>query len=190
VAMFAADGAWGHYCVLCYSDPGTEEYPSGGYPCTGAPLNWAGAGGTSFGAPIFAGIQALVNQKTGERWGNPNTVYYKLAATQSLDTSRVCDASQGNKTSSKCIFHDVMEGDIDLPCAGTMNCYGSSTVPGLNPNLPPRTIYGVLSVSSTSLSPAYGATVGWNFATGLGSVNAANLVNEWSDTTTAKKPLR
>jgi subtilase family serine protease len=190
VSMFAADGAWGHYCVLCYSDPGTQSSPSGGYPCTGAPSNWAGAGGTSFGAPILAGIQALVNQKTGDRWGNPNTVYYKLAATQSLDTSRVCDASQGNKTSPTCIFHDVMEGDIDLPCSGTINCYGSSTVTGLDPNQPPRTIYGVLSVSNTSLSPAFGATVGWNFATGLGSVNAANLVNEWSDTSTPKKPPR
>jgi len=181
--MFAADGAWGHYCVLCYSDPGED---SGGAPCTGAPSNWAGAGGTSFGAPIFAGIQALVNQKTGDRWGNANTVYYKLAATQSLDTSRVCDASLGNKTGAKCIFHDVTEGDIDVPCTGTITCYGYSAGGSLDPLLPPTPIYGVMSVSSSSLSPAFGATPGWNFATGLGSVNAANLVNNWSDTATPK----
>jgi len=185
VSMFAADGAWGHYCVLCYSDEA-----GGGAPCTGAPSNWAGAGGTSFGAPIMAGVQALVNQKTGDRWGNPNTVYYKLAATQSGDTSRVCDASVGNKSSSKCIFHDVMQGDIDLPCTGTLNCYGYSTAVGLDPNEPLRNIYGVLSVFSTSLAPAYGAAAGWNFATGLGSVNAANLVNDWYDTTTPKPRAR
>jgi subtilase family serine protease len=185
VAMFAADGAWGHYCVLCWSD-----VANGGAPCTGAPLNWAGAGGTSFGAPIMAGIQALVNQKTGERWGNPNTVYYKIAAAQSADTSRVCDASLGNKTGPECIFHEVMEGDIDLPCAGTINCYGYSTAKGLDPNQPAHPVYGVLSVSDSSLSPAYGATPGWNFATGLGSVNAANLVNNWPTVSISKSVPR
>jgi uncharacterized repeat protein (TIGR01451 family) len=38
---------------------------------------------------------------------------------------------------------------------------------------------GVLSTSNSSFAPAYGTTVGWDFATGIGSVNAANLVNNW-----------
>jgi subtilase family serine protease len=181
VSMFAADGGWGHYCVLCYSD-----INGGGSYCTGAPSNWAGAGGTSFGAPILAGIQALVNQKTGDRWGNPNTVYYKLAATQSADTSRVCDASLGNKISPKCIFHDVMEGDIALPCTGTLNCYGATGTTGVGPYK--HSDYGVMSASSSSLSPAYGARVGWDFATGLGSVNAANLVDNWYESVGKPRP--
>ncbi len=37
----------------------------------------------------------------------------------------------------------------------------------------------MLSTSNTSFAPAYGTTVGWDFATGIGSVNAANLVNNW-----------
>jgi subtilase family serine protease len=49
VSMFAANGVWGHYYVLCYSDAA-----GGGAPCTGSPANWAGAGGTSFVAPILA----------------------------------------------------------------------------------------------------------------------------------------
>lgn len=36
-------------------------------------LEWAGFGGTSVSSPIMAGIQALVDQKTKGRWGNPNT---------------------------------------------------------------------------------------------------------------------
>jgi hypothetical protein len=36
------------------------------------------------------------------------------------------------------------------------------------------------TVAANSYQPAYGATPGWDFATGLGSVNAYNLVNNTS----------
>ena len=49
------------------------------------------------------------------------------------------------------------------PARGTVNCY-----------LPSGT-YGVLSVSNSAYQPAYGTQVGWDFATGIGSVNAYNL---------------
>jgi uncharacterized membrane protein len=38
---------------------------------------------------------------------------------------------------------------------------------------------GVLSTSNTSFALAYGTTIGWDFATGIGTVNATNLVNNW-----------
>ncbi|MFZ0518343.1 MAG: protease pro-enzyme activation domain-containing protein, partial [Acidobacteriaceae bacterium] len=76
VSLFAANGVWGHYYVICYSDPAEG---AGGTPCTGDPANWAGGGGTSFSAPIVAGVQALVNQSQGAPQGNPNYVYYALA---------------------------------------------------------------------------------------------------------------
>ena len=69
------------------------------------PIRWAGGGGTSFASPIMAGIQALVNQKTGERQGNPNPVYYSLAASEygaSGDSS--CNSTLGNTAGSSCIF--------------------------------------------------------------------------------------
>jgi len=50
-----------------------------------------------------------------------------------------------------------------VPCASTVNCY-----------LPSGT-YGVLSISNSAYQPAYGTQVGWDFATGIGSVNAYNL---------------
>src|SRR5208282_2036509 len=62
VALFAANGLWGHYYVVCYSDPN-----NGGVSCSGAPDTWAGYGGTSVSSPIMAGIQALINQRTGSR---------------------------------------------------------------------------------------------------------------------------
>src|SRR5262249_3706484 len=46
VSLFAANGIWGHYYVVCYSDT-----RNGGAKCTGAPSGWAGGGGTSFGSP-------------------------------------------------------------------------------------------------------------------------------------------
>ena len=75
VSLFAGNGIWGHYYVMCYSD-----IRNGGAACSGAPSGWAGAGGTSFASPIMAGIQALVNQKKGGAQGNPNNRYYALAA--------------------------------------------------------------------------------------------------------------
>jgi subtilase family serine protease len=163
VSLFASNGLWGHYYVFCWSD--TRE---GGAACTGAPSGWSGAGGTSFASPILAGIQALVNQKQGARQGNPNPVYYKLAATEyGASGSTSCNSSNGNTVGSTCVFYDVTQGDMDVNCTGTNNCYRPS---GTN---------GVLSTSNTSYLKAYGTTTGWDFATGIGTVNATNLVNNW-----------
>ena len=86
VSLFAGTGVWGHYYVMCWSD-----VRNGGAACTGDPSNWAGAGGTSFASPIMAGIQALVNQKTNSAQGNPNYVYYQLAA-----GAATCNSSNGD----------------------------------------------------------------------------------------------
>jgi hypothetical protein len=39
---------------------------------------------------------------------------------------------------------------------------------------------GALSTSATSLARAYAAGTAWNFAAGLGSLDAYNLVTNWS----------
>jgi hypothetical protein len=55
-----------------------------------------------------------------------------------------------------------------VPCAkGSANCYG------------PSGTYGVLSTNTNKDKPAYAAAQGWDFATGLGTVNVANLVKAW-----------
>jgi subtilase family serine protease len=163
VSLFAANGLWGHYYVFCDSDAA-----DGGTPCTGAPSGWAGAGGTSFAAPIWAGFQALVNQKTNARQGNPNPVLYALAAKEyGASGSASCNSTSGVSTSSSCVFYDVTLGDIDVNCTGSAECYDPS---GRN---------GVLSTSSSSYAKAYGTGTGWDFSTGIGTVNVSNLVNNW-----------
>jgi subtilase family serine protease len=171
VSLFAADGLWSHYYVFCWSDTA-----NGGAACTGAPSGWSGAGGTSFAAPIMAGIQALVNQKTGARQGNPNPVYYRLAAQEYGVNGNSCNSSDGASVASTCVFYDITQGDMDVDCISKNSCY-----------LPSGTD-GVLSTSDGAYSPSYTTTTGWDFATGIGSVNAANLVNNWPASTSSAPP--
>ena len=145
----------------------------GGGSCTGAPSSWPGFGGTSVSAPIMAGIQVLVNQKTASRWGNPNTVYYSLANTEyaTAGTAAACNSNTVSKTGNTCIFYDVTQGDNDAVCRATggilYNCYA------------PSGTFGILSTSNSASQPAYLTNVGWDFASGIGSVNAYNLVMNW-----------
>jgi hypothetical protein len=117
----------------------------------------------------MAGVQALINQKTGSaRQGNPNPMLYSLASTQfSGGNGTSCNSSLGNGVGSSCIFYDVTNGDMAVECTTTNNCFDSADG------------YGVLSTSSGALQPAYGTTTGWDFATGIGSINVANLLNAW-----------
>jgi subtilase family serine protease len=165
VSLFAANGVWGHYYVFCYSQPAPG---AGGVPCTGNPENWSGAGGTSFAAPIVAGVQALVDQSTGEPQGNPNYVYYALAKQEYGGRgNNSCNSSLGTGGDRSCTFNDVTLGDMDVNCLGTFNCYTPS---GTN---------GVLSVTSTAYEKAYNSNAGWDFATGIGTLNVNNLVKNW-----------
>jgi subtilase family serine protease len=163
VSLFAANGVWGHYYVFCDSDTA-----DGGAKCTGAPSGWSGAGGTSFASPIMASIQALVNEKTGSKQGLPNPTLYSLAKTEyGSSGSSTCNSSATGGPASSCIFYDNTLGDMDVNCTGSYNCYLDG---GKN---------GVLSTSTTSYAKAYGNTTGWDFSSGIGTVNAANLVNGW-----------
>lgn len=165
VSLFAANGVFGHYYVFCYSDPAVG---AGGAPCTGNPAGWSGAGGTSFAAPIVAGVQALVNQSTGTPQGNPNYVYYKLANLQFTAAPNSCISTLGNGIDSRCVFNDVAEGDMDVNCLGTFNCYDPS---GVN---------GVLSLTDKAYAKGYNSKIGWDFATGIGTLNVSNLVTDWN----------
>ncbi len=174
VSLFASNGFWGHYYVICYSDP-TPSF--GGAPCTGAPSTWAGFGGTSFGAPIMSGIQALINETTEPYQGDPDYTLYQLAASEyGFFGSRSCNSTLGNRASSDCIFYDVTLGDDVVNCLplvvsgvtiGTFNCFLDGAT------------NGVMSLSNSSYQPAWGTTTGYDYATGIGSVNAFNLLRNW-----------
>jgi len=62
----------------------------------------------------------------------------------------------------------VTVGNNNVPCYGTNNCY-----------TPSGATYGLLSTSDATFNVAYGAHTGWDFATGLGSINVTNLVGMW-----------
>jgi subtilase family serine protease len=95
-------------------------------------------GGTSSGAPTFAGIVALINQKMGSAQGNVNYVLYPLAAASS-------DA-----------IHDITTGNNIVPCtSGSTGCPSGGEI-------------------------GYSATSGFDQASGLGSIDAYHLVEEWS----------
>jgi subtilase family serine protease len=70
------------------------------------------AGGTSFGAPTFSGILALIEQQLGSKGlGNINPTLYSIAS------------------SSPSAFHDVTSGNNIVPCtAGSAGCGSSGTI--------------------------------------------------------------
>jgi len=173
LSLFAADGVWGSFLVECMSDE-----KEGGATCNARnDALLLGGGGTSFASPAMAGIQALIDQKNG-RQGNINYVLYPLAANQfNTMGTQACDASQtnGGLPAPSCIFNDVQLGDMDIPCGQNSklfayDCYGNG-----------HKIIGELSTSTSESQPAYPATVGYDLATGLGSVNATNLFDAWPD---------
>ena len=90
--------------LICAS----PNYPAG-RSCTAGFTDSNGnlthSGGTSFGAPAFAGIVALINQRTKTSQGNVNPTLYTLA--ESTPTA----------------FHDINSGSNIVPCTtGTPNC--------------------------------------------------------------------
>ena len=171
VSMFASFGPWNHAYAICFSDTANQ-----GTTCDGTASGWStGWGGTSFGSPIWAGIQALINQYTGSTQGNPNPVLYKLAAAEyGASGNSGCNSSNGNTVSASCIFYDVTAGDMVAPCtnypntASYFNCYR------------PSGTYGVISTNNNAYAPAFAAGTGWDFATGIGTVNVYNLITTWA----------
>ncbi len=168
VSLFASNGSWAHFYVFCMSNPNT-----GGTPCHYNTVNDVfgnAAGGTSFAAPAFAGIMALVDEVKGMKVGNASPRLYQLAQTQFNNAllSARCNATLGNKISTACVFNDVMAGDNAEPCVkGTVDCHAT---PAASQGV------GVLRSPNYPTVNAFPAHSGYDLATGLGSVNVANLL--------------
>ena len=171
VSLFAANGSWDHFYVICMSDAN-----EGGSPCAYGNVDDTlgnAYGGTSVSAPAFAGILALVVQTYGgERQGNAAPRLYQIATAQ-FGFSRLatqCNSSLGNKIGSACVFNDVTTGNNASSCiAGSTDCFTDSlSTKGI----------GTMRASSTYSNSidAFPATAGYDLATGLGSVNVTNLL--------------
>src|ERR1700733_6474389 len=93
--------------LICSSDPSLEQTASCASGLQGTSNKFTIAGGTSFAAPIFAGLIAILNQAeqtTGQ--GNINPVLYGLAS---------------NATSYASVFHDITSGS-NACVPGTPSC--------------------------------------------------------------------
>jgi subtilase family serine protease len=191
VSLFG--GSYGGYtwAVLC----------TGYYPCT---ANFASPvqleGGTSLSAPMFAGIQALIDQglySAGlpKNQGNAAPTLYELGRneyggpTGSAPASLAqCNSNNGTSGTSKCVFHNVTEGGNSTQCIQvasfgqtTPDCYFYGTIQNFQQFYGPTKV-GLTSTSATKYNPStagYAAQAGWSFANGLGSVNANNLFKAW-----------
>jgi hypothetical protein len=167
VALFASDGNNNSFYIICEADAGffgTQE------TCSLTNYTFVGVGGTSAAAPSFAAIMALVDQKMAGRQGNANYVLYKLAA----QNGSSCNSSTVAVTGNSCVFYDITQGNNSVPCnPNTPNCGPAPANGG----------YGVLVDPNNPSNPAWMTTAGYDLATGLGSVNAYNLVNQWNSVT-------
>ena len=102
---------------------------------------------------------ALINQKAGTPQGNPNSQLYQLAGQQ---TYASCSAETVTSSSSGCYFNDIDTGTNAMPCvAGSPNCTVATS----------GNTYGELT--------GFAGGTGYDEATGLGSLNVANVVNAW-----------
>jgi hypothetical protein len=165
VSLFASDGHNKSFYIMCQSDANVTNTSS--CDLNSPYTDFQGVGGTSVAAPTFAGIMALMIQKTGGRVGNANYVLYKLAA----QSGASCASNSSAVSNGSCIFYDVVKGNNSVACiGGSLNCSNTNKTAGQ---------YGIM-VSGTPPSPAWSTTAGYDLATGLGSVNAANLVNNWA----------
>ncbi len=170
VSMFAGDGfVSGSFYIFCEVDANDVSAGASATSCDlNSPyLDFQGAGGTSGSAQVFGGIMALVNQKYG-RQGNANYVLYPLAAKGGAS----CDSTASAVSDTSCIFYDIQTGNNSVACVlGYPNCNSSSVTSD----------YGILVNPNTALpQAAWLTTPGYDLATGLGTVNAANLVSQWN----------
>jgi subtilase family serine protease len=103
--------------------------------------NLTAIGGTSAGAPTFAGILALINQAAGSNGlGNVNPMLYALAA------------------SSPNAFHDITSGNNNAPCtAGTTNCPAGTTSFGFSAGTGYDQVTGLGSLDVANLISAWTA---------------------------------
>jgi len=123
------------------------------------------AGGTSFAAPIFAGMIALINQKQGWSGGQglANTTLYKLAAGGSTYHSA---------------FHDITSGNNNCN-AGSTFC--GSTTGGFKAAIGYDEVTGLGSVDLTNLVSAWPASTSQLLSTITTLAAATTLPNSSSN---------
>ena len=167
VSFFAGAGLWGSAYAYCEADASS---PTSCINNNGT-MTALTAGGTSFAAPSMAGVVALLDAQQGGRQGNVNKYLYALAAKQFADPVLSVNCQSGStQDGSACIFHDVVTGSIAEPCV-----LGTLVDPASGTDCTPEN-----TGDYDGITPGYVAAAGFDSATGLGSINAANLLSNWA----------
>jgi hypothetical protein len=161
VSLFASSGDNNSSYAFCWEDGDCQ-------PATGSNVvQISQIGGTSASSPSFAGMMALVNQKYGPQ-GQANYVLYPLAQQFPLS------------------FHDVIHGNNTVPCA--LDAVGIAAVDCI-----PATLGPVYTITDQTFGPAtegeigtgttaeYNAGPGYDLATGLGTIDANQMVTNWGN---------
>ena len=155
VSFFASSGFLGSAYLICVS-------ANGSCAVSATSENVAQEiGGTSASSPAMAGVMAIINQKSGAAWGNPNAELYTLAKGESYAS---CSA-EGVKSSSSCYFNDIDKGSNSEPCDHTSNSPDCQD----------------LHSDAIGTLKGYNAGRGFDMASGLGSLNVGNVVNAWPE---------
>jgi hypothetical protein len=172
ISLFSGNGVQGSFYIICEQDANSGTSSSTSSCDLNSPFNdFQGVGGTSAAAPAFAGIMAMVNQKTGQRQGNANFVLYQLYKKNTAGS--ICPSNTAAVSATGCVFYDTINGNNSVACVGgTPNC--STATSGQ---------FGVLIDPLHTSNPAFLTTPGYDLATGLGSVNVSNLLAAWSTAT-------
>src|SRR5712672_456639 len=176
VSLFSSDGQNKSFYIVCQADQDiTGDTGCNLTKFTSTPPfhDFQAVGGTSAATPTFAGIIALVNQQVATsgnptpRQGNVNYVLYALAKT----AANVCNSSTATLPNA-CVFNDVVKGNVSVACVGgSANCSNTSTAANQ---------FGALATVKGGSTIAFNSGTGYDLATGLGSLNVANLLTKWA----------
>jgi subtilase family serine protease len=134
VALFAGSFGDDTFVAVCSQNyVCTPDFTPGVYVAPGTPAqqNPSGvglSGGTSLASPMFAGIQALIDQGLAARGlpldqGNAAPTLYALAGSEygtagnpNSASLTSCNANNGATGTSGCVFHNVTSGSISSAC--------------------------------------------------------------------------
>jgi hypothetical protein len=211
ISLYAAIGLWNHFLLYCQSEVAPCDY-SNTTDAFDLGVGGTSAVAPMLTGIIGLINEAWPSGVTGQptRQGQPNYTFYALATSEygsssSENTSTTapsaytcegsnlnavgtyssifssCNFQEINRTSelgsSSCLASDntgcLVDNNGGACAKGTPNCYtNTSSDP-----------YGILSVSTSTFESAYNQSGGYSAATGLGSLNIANLVNNWTSVT-------
>jgi hypothetical protein len=148
--------------LFCFTSPFTPDDPD----CqldngTFGPKTFQNvAGGTSFGSPTFAGIMALINQKV-------------------LNDHPAQTSSDGRQGLANYVLYP-------LAVAETFSSCNSSNRTNPATPAPSGCVFNDITVGNNNDPDiaGYNATVGYDLASGLGSIDASNLAAAWDNAST------